>query len=286
MLLMGWPSYKKTWFVSRRRTFAKSVSTNRTAGVSGTCLAFYLYKPDFKRAEEMFRQGISLNESIDHKKGLAANFNGLAIVYLERGEDGKAFAAAFKSFGIYKEFPRGTPNPPSGIALVDTINTLGRSYSRLGDQTSAERMYCNAQEIHRDLKNEEGIAKSYYLLGELYEKRDEKSTSRSLYRASLKKHLTGLGLSRLCSEVEEFIARFGSSPHNNKESDIHICGGPFPNCEATVSRPRSKHLARMVRRVVLYACSPNGTVSRSASVRVFNSPPGGLVDTMCRFAGR
>jgi tetratricopeptide (TPR) repeat protein len=178
-------------------------------------------KPD--QAEEMFRQGLALNESLGRKKGVAANYNSLAILYSKLGKLRQAEDMSCKSIAIYREIHNDLRDAYDVVAIANSITTLATIYLQQLNDLPAEQNFCVGLNLYREVNNKEGMGKSYNMLGLVYEMRGNSPMAWALYRKSLKL-FDDVHLTSLHRKVEEAITRVSSSSGTGGKLEGMVCG--------------------------------------------------------------
>jgi len=138
----------------------------------------YFTRGELEKAEDMFQEGLKLDEKLGRIEGLAAKYGNLGNLYFRRGELEKAEKMYKKVLGIEEKLGR-----PESIA--NAYGNLGSIYLTRGEPEKAEDMYKKSLAISEAAGMVEQTAKSYGNLGNIYLTRGELDKAEDYYKKSL-----------------------------------------------------------------------------------------------------
>lgn len=130
------------------------------------------------QAEAMYKKALTINESLGHKKDMAANYSKLGIIYYVRGDLDDAKEIFQKALTINELLDH-----KEGMAA--NYRSLGNVYLVRDDLESSEAMYLKALAADESLGHKEGMAADYGNLGSLYQVRDDLDGAEVMHQKSL-----------------------------------------------------------------------------------------------------
>ncbi|NVL91278.1 MAG: tetratricopeptide repeat protein [Desulfobacterales bacterium] len=162
----------------RALNFAEKESEEE-AMVRGNLGIIYQTRGESDKAEEMFREGLKIDEKLGQLKGIATKYGNLGIIYRTRGELDKAEEMHVKSLEIAEKLELQE-------VMASDYGNLGIVYMDRGDLDKAEEMHRKALDIDKDIGRLEGQAIRYGNLGLIYRRRGELDKAEEILREGLK----------------------------------------------------------------------------------------------------
>ena len=125
------------------------------------------------------KQGLALAQNLSFKKGMAASYNNIGIIYERQGNYPLALQNHFTSLKI-----REAINDKNGISV--SYNNIGAVYQKQYNFAEALKNYLASLKIKQVINDKQGIAYSYNNIGLIYDLQGNYSLALQNYVAALK----------------------------------------------------------------------------------------------------
>jgi predicted ATPase len=135
---------------------------------------------DYRTAQSMFAQNLSMQRAMGDKWGIANSLNNLGIIALRNNDYSAAQALYEESLGLWRELGN------RGVAALSLTN-LGNIAADLGDYVRANSLHEESLSIFRELNDLRGVATSLAHLADVARRSHDYDTARTLYEESLSK---------------------------------------------------------------------------------------------------
>ena len=135
---------------------------------------------DYRAAQSLFAQNLSIQREMGDKWGIANSLNNLGIIALRDNDYAAAQALYEESLGLWRELGN------QGVAALSLTN-LGNIAADLGDYARANSLHQESLSIFRELNDLRGVATSLAHLADVARRTRDYHTARTLYEESLSK---------------------------------------------------------------------------------------------------
>ena len=134
--------------------------TNKVNHLVELCRGYKKINPDFGLIYG--KEGLTLAEKLDFKKGIASSYNNIGLIYANQGKYDLALENYFKSLKIRQEIG-------NQYGIASSYNNIGLIYANQGKYDLALENYFKSLKIMQEIGNQYGIASSYNNIGIIYE---------------------------------------------------------------------------------------------------------------------
>ena len=138
----------------------------------------YIYKGDFRKAQNYFTEELSLNRQIGDYSGIATNYSDIGYTYDELSEPNLALEYYFKALSIDKELG-------NKAKIVIRYNNIGNVYKAIGRKDDAILYFKKCIKLNSELKDTTELASSYLNLAAVYKDLGKFSNAMEHYTKSL-----------------------------------------------------------------------------------------------------
>lgn len=139
----------------------------------------YININEYEKGIANAKKGIALAENLNYKKGIAAGYNYIGIIYDYQDNYPEALKMYFKNVEIRREI-----KDKKGIGIA--LNNIGLIYWQQGNYPEALRAYFESLKIMEEVKYKLGIADCYVNIGNIYGKLNNYPEALKNYNAALK----------------------------------------------------------------------------------------------------
>src|ERR1700757_2287956 len=137
-----------------------AADTNKATHLNKLCWQHYLIG-EYDKGLTYGKQALTLAQSLNFKKGMAASYNNIGTIYSNQGNYPLAFKNFFNSLKIKEEI-----NDKQGIAY--SYNNIGLMYDIQGNYPLALQNYFAALKITEAINDKKGIATAHNNIGLVY----------------------------------------------------------------------------------------------------------------------
>ena len=138
----------------------------------------YVYKGDFRKAQNYFTEELSLNRQLENYTGIASNYSDIGYTYDELSEPNLALEYYFKALNIDKRLDNKTK-------LVIRYNNIGNIYKAIGRKDDAIIYFKKCIELNYELKDTIELASSYLNLASVFKDLGKYNDAMEYYTKSL-----------------------------------------------------------------------------------------------------
>lgn len=140
--------------------------------------AIYKNRGDYAKSLSFHLKSLKINDSLNNKQALAANYNDIGIVYKNLGDYQNALEAYQKANALVTEMAM-----PKGIVM--TLNNLGTIYEALGQYDDALKYYNRAYAKAQEFGIFEGTSITLSNIGELYANKGDHKSALTYFREAI-----------------------------------------------------------------------------------------------------
>lgn len=140
--------------------------------------AIYKNRGDYAKSLSFHLKSLKINDSLNNKQALAANYNDIGIVYKNLGDYQNALEAYQKANALVTEMAM-----PKGIVM--TLNNLGTIYEALGQYDDALKYYNRAYAKAQEFGIIEGTSVTLSNIGELYANKGDSKSALTYFREAI-----------------------------------------------------------------------------------------------------
>lgn len=140
--------------------------------------AIYKNRGDYAKSLSFHLKSLKINDSLNNKQALAANYNDIGIVYKNLGDYQNALEAYQKANALVTEMAM-----PKGIVM--TLNNLGTIYEALGQYDDALKYYNRAYAKAQEFGILEGTSVTLSNIGELYANKGDHKNALTYFREAI-----------------------------------------------------------------------------------------------------
>ena len=133
----------------------------------------------YEQLLEQVKQSGNPDEAGRYKKGMAASYNNIGLIYMNQSSYPQALEYYFKSLKIYEQ-----PGDKKGMAI--SYNNIGIIYYNQSSYPQALEYYFKSLKIEEQLSNKRGMAYSYENIGIIYQDQSDYPLALGYYFKSLK----------------------------------------------------------------------------------------------------
>ena len=155
-----------------------AADTNKATHLNKLCWQHYLIG-EYDKGLSYGKQALTLAQSLNFKKGMAASYNNIGTIYSAQGNYPLAFKNFFNSLKLREEI-----KDKNGIAIA--YNNIGSVYQKQDNFTEALKNYQTSLKIKEEINDKQGIAYSYNNIGLMYDIQGNYPLALQNYFAALK----------------------------------------------------------------------------------------------------
>src|ERR1700757_2258235 len=155
-----------------------AADTNKATHLNKLCWQHYLIG-EYDKGLTYGKQALTLAQSLNFKKGMAASYNNIGTIYSNQGNYPLAFKNFFNSLKLREEI-----KDKNGIAIA--YNNIGSVYQKQDNFTEALKNYQASLKIKEEINDKQGIAYSYNNIGLMYDIQGNYPLALQNYFAALK----------------------------------------------------------------------------------------------------
>ncbi len=138
----------------------------------------YYNKSKYKLALKYYTKALDINTNLNIKSSIAKDYTNLALVYTSQKKYNKAMTHYLKAYAIRKEID-------DKVGMAITKNSFALIYiNRDKDYDRAIKTYKNTLKDFKSNDYKEGIALSYWMIGLIYEKKENNEEAIKWYEKS------------------------------------------------------------------------------------------------------
>jgi len=138
----------------------------------------YFRQEEYDKSLEFYNRSLQIKRSLNDQEGIALLYNNIAIVnyYTENYDSVRYYFQ--KAYDIYER--EGNKRNQ-----VMALSNLAEIYSVLGQKDKALESYFDVLKLEKELGEKAQVAKTYFLIGNLYYNREETGEAKSYFLRSL-----------------------------------------------------------------------------------------------------